>query len=147
MRHLRSPLDGEGARRRGGRWNSRGVAMVYASDSPALATLEVLVYVGGLADLAATGRVLLPIQVPDEAIETLDPAALRAGWRRYPYAPETQAIGDEWARSLRAPCLVVPSAPAMGRTLLINPLHPDVGRVVVGEPVTDAWALGPRAGG
>jgi RES domain-containing protein len=36
-------LDGEGARLYGGRWNSPGVRVAYAADSPALAVLEVLV--------------------------------------------------------------------------------------------------------
>ena len=33
-------FDGEGARVEGGRWNPKGVAVVYLSDHPALAALE-----------------------------------------------------------------------------------------------------------
>jgi len=36
-------FDGEGAMRFGGRWNSRGVRVVYASGSISLAALETLV--------------------------------------------------------------------------------------------------------
>jgi hypothetical protein len=36
-------FSGEGARRFGGRWNSRGVPMVYASTSLALAAIELFV--------------------------------------------------------------------------------------------------------
>ena len=41
-RHAR--LDGEGARRVGGRWNSAGLAVVYMAQSVALAVLENLVH-------------------------------------------------------------------------------------------------------
>ena len=37
-------LDGEGARRVGGRWNSAGRAVVYMAESIALAVLENLVH-------------------------------------------------------------------------------------------------------
>ena len=39
-----SAFDGEGARRYGGRWNSRGTRMVYTAGSQALAALEMLVH-------------------------------------------------------------------------------------------------------
>ena len=38
---------GAGAKTYGGRWNSPGVAMLYTSDSVALATLELLVHLHG----------------------------------------------------------------------------------------------------
>ena len=36
---------GEGARRYGGRWNSKGFAVIYTSSSISLAILEVLVHI------------------------------------------------------------------------------------------------------
>lgn len=36
--------DGEGARRSGGRWNSKGVRVLYMSENRSLAALEVLVH-------------------------------------------------------------------------------------------------------
>lgn len=41
---MHARLDGEGARRVGGRWNSPGRAVVYMADSVALAVLENLVH-------------------------------------------------------------------------------------------------------
>ena len=38
-------LSGKGAEKAGGRWNSKGVAMVYTSASRALCTAEVAVHV------------------------------------------------------------------------------------------------------
>ena len=43
-RYADTALDGSGAKAHGGRWNSKGVPMVYASDSIALAALELLVH-------------------------------------------------------------------------------------------------------
>jgi len=45
-RHAGSWHSGEGAHRVGGRWNSRGVRVVYASIDPAVAILEVAVHKG-----------------------------------------------------------------------------------------------------
>jgi len=39
--------DGEGARRVGGRWNSKGVRVLYMSENRSLAVLEVLVHLSG----------------------------------------------------------------------------------------------------
>jgi RES domain-containing protein len=43
-RHAATAFTGEGAAKTGGRWNSRGVAVVYTSSSKSLATLESLVH-------------------------------------------------------------------------------------------------------
>ncbi|HEV2122738.1 MAG TPA: RES domain-containing protein, partial [Chloroflexota bacterium] len=43
-KYREQPLSGEGARRVGGRWNHRGVPLVYLAESIALATLEILVH-------------------------------------------------------------------------------------------------------
>jgi RES domain-containing protein len=57
--------DGEGARRVGGRWNSRGVRVLYMSESRSLAVLDILVHLSStLPDKyllgAATFRTMLP---------------------------------------------------------------------------------------
>ncbi len=42
--HAEDAFSGEGARRGGGRWNSKGVRVVYTAGSLSLATLEVMVH-------------------------------------------------------------------------------------------------------
>lgn len=80
------PLDGEGARLYGGRWNFPGTPVVYTASSLALAALEVLVHVD--TDLAPTDLFAIAIDVPDRLqIETITRAMLPANWQRTP-APE-----------------------------------------------------------
>ncbi len=43
-KHRASAFAGEGARRFGGRWNSKGVAIIYTSGTVSLAVLEILVH-------------------------------------------------------------------------------------------------------
>ncbi|HVV00354.1 MAG TPA: RES domain-containing protein [Verrucomicrobiae bacterium] len=47
-RHAASAFTGEGAAQYGGRWNSRGVAVVDASQTQALAALESASRIGGI---------------------------------------------------------------------------------------------------
>jgi RES domain-containing protein len=90
------PLSGEGARLVGGRWNSPGRPLVYASESLALCLAECLVHVTGALPQTYTS---FKISVPDDTIEELSLAGLKTGWERDP--SQTRAIGDEW---LEAQC-------------------------------------------
>ncbi len=118
------PLDPEGARRYGGRWNSRGTAVLYAADTIALAMLEKLVHLHRLEALAMFR--LCTLQLPDEAILPLAETALPPDWQADPPTPATQAIGDQWVREQASLALTVPSVLVpRQRNLLINPTHPD----------------------
>jgi RES domain-containing protein len=134
-RYATAAFDGEGARLFGARWNSVGVRVAYASDSSALAVLEVLVHLVDVAVLPSYS--LLSAMVPDETIEVLDPSLLPAGWTASPVPPEVQAIGDAWVRSGRSLALRVPSVVvAGGSNVLVDPEHRDFSkfRMVSVEP-------------
>jgi RES domain-containing protein len=128
------PLTGEGARLVGGRWNSPGRPLVCASESLALCLSECLAHITGALPRDYTG---FRISVPDDSIEELDLAKLKAGWERDP--AQTRAIGDEWLGEQHSLALIVPSAllPDSGNVLL-NPRHPDAARlrVVSQQPFT-----------
>lgn len=64
---LSPPLTGGGARRRGGRWNSPGVPMVYASAHLSLAVLELLVHLE--SDDLPDNLVAYRLEVPDRLLE------------------------------------------------------------------------------
>lgn len=127
-------FDGEGARLYPGRWNPPGVPVVYASQSLALATLEVLVHLDFRhAPPSQHGFV---IEVPDSLIETLDEATLPPHWRDHRHRSETQAIGGAWATSLRSPALRVPSVLVPDeKNVVLNPRHPAFPKLTIGGPI------------
>ncbi len=141
-RKAHAAFDGEGARRVGGRWNRRGTAVVYASESLALAALEMLVHTAPA--LLPDDLVAIAAEVPDGiAIEALEAADLPRGWRAYP-APEALAdLGSAWAASGRTAVLAVPSAVVpRERNFLLHPGHADFRRIRVGR--AEPFALDAR---
>ena len=126
-------FDGEGARRVGGRWNSRGNAVAYTSENLSLAALELLVHL----DVVQTppNFVAIPADIPDDlAVETLEPDDLPDDWRRIPGHPELKRLGDTWLHAeasavMRVPSVVVPSE----ANYLINPNHGDFDDIDIGE--------------
>ena len=128
-------LSGEGARLRGGRWNSPGTPLVYTAGSQALAVLELLVWVD--PEDVPEDLLLHQLQVPDELVGWLALEALEPDWRGVRHAG-CRSIGDTWAASgdslaLGVPSAVVPTNPGRGRTgewnYLLNPRHPAISRV------------------
>ena len=139
----RTAWDGEGAFRFGGRWNSRGVRMVYASSSLALALLEVLVHLDPAVPMPAMRAI--SASVPEEEIAEI-PGHARASDPggnaiRFPYSlHESRQLGDEWTRSNAGALLAVPSAIVpTERNFLINPAHPGFQKVAVGRPQEFLW--------
>ncbi len=121
-RFAADPLSPDGARLFGGRWNSKGVAMVYASDSISLAVLEILVHLH--RHEALEGFVLCEIPLPDGATMELAQEALPENWRHDPPPFSTMAIGDEWIARRESLALAVPSTIIPQQSnLLINPHH------------------------
>jgi RES domain-containing protein len=134
-------LDGEGARRFGGRWNSPGRPMVYAASSLSLAALELLVHLRDPA-LLRRAYAYLALDAPDGLAQRLDPGQLPAGWRR-PEHPLLKAMGDRWLESGASLALEVPSAVIpLEWNVLLNPLHPDWPQVASSVPV--AFSFDPR---
>jgi RES domain-containing protein len=103
------PLDGEGARRFGGRWSSPGQPVVYTAEHLSLAALEVLVHTD--PDLLPLDLAAFEIEVPDGlSVARVPLAALPDDWKDLPAHPACRAIGDRWLAAGEAPLLAVPSA-------------------------------------
>lgn len=129
--HAESAFDGEGARRVGGRWNSRGTAAVYAADSLSLAMLEVVVHVRSYAHLE--GHVAFPVHFSEALVEALPAEDLPADWQVAPPPPATQHLGDRWAKEARLPVWRVPSVVVPHAfNYVFNPRHPDFAEVEIG---------------
>lgn len=132
-RYAASAWTGEGASRTGGRWNSKGVAVVYASTSLALALLEIMV---NARRRIPPGKLYSVMTTPDDvAVESLDSSALPRGWYRFPAPPALQAIGDAWVRDARSVALLVPSAATrVEQNVLLNPRHADFALLQIATP-------------
>ncbi|MCC6192861.1 MAG: RES domain-containing protein [Burkholderiales bacterium] len=132
--YARSAFSGEGARLYGGRWNLKGVPMVYTAASQSLAMLEMLVQDQPLRARYVMIEVRIPGGMPIDRLRADD---LPSEWREVGARAKLQAIGAEWASKRRTAVLAVPSAivPAESNYLL-NPLHPDFKRIKLGKPAT-----------
>ena len=121
-RRAHAALDGEGARRYGGRWNSAGRRLLYTSSHLSLAALEALVHFD--ADEVPEDLRAFAIEIPEAlATEQVTADILPSGWTRQEFA--TRAFGDEWLTAARTPVLVVPSAIVPEETnVLVNLAHP-----------------------
>ena len=123
------PLDGEGARLVGGRWNSVGQPAIYTSESLALCLTESLVHITGPLPL---DYVRFKIQVPEDSLEILEPTSLKQKWKDD--LVYTRTLGDEWLRQKRSVALLVPSAVLPeSNNIILNPLHPRAGELQVIE--------------
>ncbi|MGH7523538.1 MAG: RES family NAD+ phosphorylase [Gemmatimonadales bacterium] len=128
-RRAHRPLDGEGARLYGGRWNSPGHAVVYASGSLALAALEFLVHLD--SSEAPHDLLAMRINIPDDlTVSDVKLRALPARWDRYPAVDACRKLGDAWLLAGKTAVLKVPSAPVHEEwNVLLNPRHPEFHRI------------------
>ena len=130
--------------RASGRWHTRGRRVVYCSESPAAALLEILVHFEiDVRDLPTRYR-LLKLRGPDAlVIEDLLATDLPTDWLAH--ADRTRAMGDRWLHAGRSALLRVPSAVVPETfTILLNPGHAHAGRLElmqVSEHVIDPRLL------
>ena len=124
-------LSGKGAEKSGGRWNSRGVPMIYTGDSRALCTTEVAVHTP--LGLLPSDYKIITIEIPDSVkILTLPLRKLPTDWKSIPHSGSTQEIGDNFIRQNKACVMKVPSAVVQGDfNYLFNPNHRDFSQIVI----------------
>jgi RES domain-containing protein len=131
-KYINTAFSGEGAFRYGGRWNSRGVPVVYLGGNPSISALEIVVNTDDSEDLYRIPYVLIPVDF-DEALVTR-PQSLPDDWKQDPPPPSCAAVGDEWLRSDRSAVLEVPSAVIpLERNFILNPLHKDFPQITIGK--------------
>ena len=124
-------LAGTGPRRYGGRWNPKGVSVIYTSETRALAALEFYVHLSRTAILPDLS--IVSIKISDSASrKEIALTDLPKDWRAYPAPPEFAAMGADWVRSGESLLLRVPSAVMPPEcNILINPAHPEMKSVQV----------------
>lgn len=131
-------LDGSGAARLGGRWNSPGRRVIYGAVCYAGALLERLAQAG--VGVLPSAQHSITIDIPDTVdIESIDADDL-PGWGALNYRA-SRAYGDAWLSEARSAVLVVPSV--IGRpheqNVVINQDHSDFGRLRTGVPEPVRW--------
>lgn len=137
-RFVESAFSGEGAKRYGGRWNRKGIPIVYTAGSLSLAMLEMLVQ-----DQPLRARYMaIPARIPMElAIERVDIPQLPPNWRDLSALESLRIIGNEWAARCSSAVLAVPSAVIPQEVnCLLNPRHSQFAEIAIGQPqelVTD----------
>ncbi len=122
-------LSGEGARLFGARWNSKGNAVVYTSNTISLSLLEVLIHNASYDEIRT--NVLMTIQInADVDIQEIKLAKLKRDWLEDDNS--TRYIGDEFLTSGSSLLLKVPSAIIPEESnYLINPKHKDFKKVKI----------------
>ena len=126
-RAIHARLDGEGANRAGGRWNSPGRPVVYMTETVSLAVLENLVHMA--REDFPTGYVVVSALVPEE-IRMLTEEDLVVEFR----GTNQRQLGDEWIDSCDSAVLEVRSTIVpFEHNYLLNPQHPDFAAIAV-EP-------------
>ncbi len=123
-------LSGKGAELAGGRWNSKGLPMLYTSSSRALCTAEIAVHTP--LGIVPTDYVIIEIEIPDDSLEEIKVVILPKNWREFPHSQSTKKLGDIFLKNCKNLTLKVPSAVVSGDyNFLINPFHPDFAKVKI----------------
>jgi RES domain-containing protein len=139
-KHAATAFSGDGAAKTGGRWNSRGVRVIYASSTKSLAALETLVH---LNPPLPFNYIAFRLQFDAALVENIPLNRLPADWRVEPPPPSTKAIGDAWLREVRSAVLALPSVVVPGElNYLLNPAHPAFKKISIGKP--ERFVFDPR---
>lgn len=130
--------DGTGAAILGGRWNSPGRPVIYAAMTYAGAMLEVLAHTN-TGRVPPSHRCVIADVSADISLTRYSASELPTGWD----AQDTEvgrSLGDAWLDAGKSALLVVPSVVArLESNVLVNPAHPDSGRIRVSEPMEVQW--------
>lgn len=125
-----------------GRWNSKGVFVIYTSQTRALASLENLVHRSGEGVNGAFRTML--IEIPDKLqIKEIKQKQLSKKWFEYENYSECQKLVDKWIEASKYPILKVPSAIIKKEhNYLINPNHPHFRMIKIRE--VESFQFDPR---
>ena len=133
-KHASDAFTGEGSRRFGGRWNHKGVAVVYFSDTLSLAALEQFIHLG--REGLHIPFVYFTIEIPDHvSVNIVELDSLPKDWRREPPPNSTKNLATQWVKSkisalLRVPAVILP----IGFNYIVNITHPEFRDIKIGDP-------------
>lgn len=120
--YINDPLSAEGARRAGGRWNPKGVPILYTSATPELALLEIIAH---LNPAFVPAFQLLVLEIPDDH-RVVSLTDLPTNWQAETQVELVQTYLTDWLSQPSVLTVSVPSAiVSRSRNYLIHTLHPD----------------------
>lgn len=123
-------LSGTGAENAGGRWNPKGIPVLYTSVYSSLAILELLVHLDH--DLLPNDLVVSRIFIPDGSVKELSLADLPKNWRDSPAPDPLKEWGRNWINANVHLALKVPSAVnPLEHNYILNVKHPLFSQVSV----------------
>jgi RES domain-containing protein len=129
--YAKTPLDGEGSYRFGGRWSSPGTRLAYTAEHLSLAMVEYFVHIE--ASDPPKDLVVVAADIPDTVSRVaLTQEELPSHWRQVPAPASLAVIGDTFAIERKSAILVLPSALVPSESnWLVNPLHPEFAEIQV----------------
>ena len=133
-KYKNSAFDGEGSKRKGGRWTPKGLPAIYTAQTESLAALEQFVQLG---DEGQNIKFLcFRVDIPKELkISEIDVNSLPADWRETPAPDSLKKYGAEWLAQAETAVLKVPSALISSEfNFILNPRHPDFQKIIIGAP-------------
>jgi RES domain-containing protein len=99
-------LSGAGAALYGGRWNKKGVSVLYSGESKEIALLETIVHT---PPMLIPKLNILTLKIPDNSIEEIKIKDLPKNWIDYPAPSILAEIGYNWIKKGKSIALKVPS--------------------------------------
>ena len=141
-KHASDAFMGEGSRRFGGRWNHKGAAVVYLSDTLSLAALELFIHLG--REGLHIPFVYFTIEIPDHvSVSVVERDSLPEDWRKEPPPNSTKDLGSRWVKSkisalLRVPVVILP----IGFNYVANITHLEFRDLKISDP--EPFTFDPR---
>jgi len=123
-------LSGKGAEIAGGRWNSKGIVLIYTGQNISLCMAEIAVHTP--LGIVPKDYELITLEIPDDEIRELSKKELPDDWRDSFSMSETQQIGNDFVKNSSEMILKVPSMVVQGEfNYLINPKHKNIKKVKI----------------
>lgn len=124
-------LSGKGAELAGGRWNNKGIPVIYTCSSRALCTAEIAAHTP--FGLIPRDYALVTLAIPDDiAFYEVKINELPEDWSTFPHPASTKSFGDELLTNADYLVIKVPSAVVQGDyNYLINSHHKSIAKVSI----------------
>ena len=120
-------LSGTGAAIYNGRWNKKGIPVLYTGESVEIALLEIVVHTPPMLVPALD---LVTLEIPEDSVEVITVNALPKNWRDYPAPSILAEIGEQWIKENKAMALRVPSCISPTASVyVLNTRHADFAKI------------------